>query len=78
MKYRIFCFFSIDVFFSTLSDSSILHRLMLPTVIIGIYGMNFDIPEPKWHYGYLWALSLMAAVTIAMIIYIHIRHKHWL
>lgn len=76
---------SMDAYLSSVSNSmnnvmkvlTVITTIMMPlTVITGIYGMNFDIPELKWHYGYLWALSLMAAVTIAMIIYI--RHKHWL
>jgi len=34
--------------------------LMLPTLIAGIYGMNFDeIPELHWGYGYPIALILM-------------------
>ncbi len=34
--------------------------LMPPTLIAGIYGMNFHIiPELAWTYGYPWALGLM-------------------
>ncbi|WP_438381117.1 magnesium transporter CorA family protein [Asaia sp. BMEF1] len=32
-----------------------------PTLLAGIYGMNFKImPELEWHYGYYYALGLMA------------------
>jgi magnesium transporter len=32
-----------------------------PTVLAGIYGMNFqNMPELSWHYGYFYALGLMA------------------
>ncbi len=33
----------------------------LPTMIAGIYGMNFDnMPELRWHYGYFVVLGVMA------------------
>ncbi|QKE84791.1 magnesium/cobalt transporter CorA [Arthrobacter sp. NEB 688] len=33
----------------------------LPTMIAGIYGMNFDnMPELRWHYGYFVVLAVMA------------------
>jgi magnesium transporter len=36
-----------------------------PTLIAGMYGMNFDtIHEYHWHYGYLWGLSLIALSAI--------------
>jgi len=44
--------------------------LMPLTVITGLYGMNFEhMPELKWRYGYLWALSLMAASFGATMVY---------
>ncbi|MFL5797924.1 MAG: magnesium/cobalt transporter CorA [Actinomycetota bacterium] len=34
--------------------------ILVPTLIAGIYGMNFlNMPELKWHYGYYAALGLM-------------------
>jgi magnesium transporter len=40
---------------------------LVPTLIAGIYGMNFDvIPELKWHYGYPYALGLMALVCLVL------------
>jgi magnesium transporter len=34
----------------------------VPTLIAGVYGMNFDhMPELRWKYGYAMALALMAA-----------------
>ncbi|GAA4503237.1 magnesium/cobalt transporter CorA [Gluconacetobacter tumulicola] len=36
-----------------------------PTLVAGIYGMNFhDIPELNWKYGYWYSLALMAATII--------------
>lgn len=51
--------------------------LMPPTLIAGIYGMNFDVmPELKWLLGYPWALGLMLASAI--IPYWVARKKGWL
>ena len=37
-----------------------------PTLVASIYGMNFEhMPELHWHYGYFYALALMA-VTICL------------
>lgn len=36
-----------------------------PTLVAGIYGMNFhDIPELNWKYGYWYSLALMAATIV--------------
>ena len=36
-----------------------------PTLIAGIYGMNFDyLPELKWHFGYHFALVAMLASAV--------------
>ena len=38
--------------------------VVVPTLIAGIYGMNFDhIPELHWTYGYPFALFVMVAVA---------------
>jgi magnesium transporter len=53
------------------------------TFIAGVYGMNFNtgkshwnMPELNWHYGYLFALGLMAALVVVMLLYF--RKKGWL
>ena len=39
--------------------------LMPPTLIAGIYGMNFEyFPELKWHYGYAISIGIMIASAI--------------
>ncbi|HEX6550404.1 MAG TPA: magnesium/cobalt transporter CorA [Gammaproteobacteria bacterium] len=39
--------------------------LAIPTLIVGIYGMNFvDMPELKWRFGYPLILALMTAIDI--------------
>jgi magnesium transporter len=36
----------------------------VPTLIAGVYGMNFDhMPELHWTYGYPFALFVMVAVA---------------
>ena len=38
--------------------------IVVPTLIAGIYGMNFEhMPELGWTYGYPFALLLMAGVA---------------
>ena len=41
--------------------------LFTPTLIGGIYGMNFDrMPELHWHYGYPFALGLMLVMMLTL------------
>lgn len=30
-----------------------------PTLVAGMYGMNFQMPEYHWHYGYAWGLFVI-------------------
>jgi magnesium transporter len=49
----------------------------VPTMIAGIYGMNFDnMPELHWKYGYLLVLMLMAGACYSM--YRAFRRSGWL
>jgi magnesium transporter len=51
--------------------------LIVPTLIAGIYGMNFDqIPELHWGYGYPFALVVMAVSVVALFTYF--RRKGWI
>jgi magnesium transporter len=51
--------------------------LMPMTVIVGVYGMNFEhMPELKWKWGYPLAVGLMLAVGGSVLVYFW-RHK-WL
>ncbi|WP_433576208.1 CorA family divalent cation transporter [Nocardia brasiliensis] len=48
-----------------------------PTLVAGIYGMNFEgMPELSWTYGYPAALTLM--ITLAASVHIVLRRKGWL
>lgn len=49
---------------------------MVPTLIAGVYGMNFHIPELAQPWGYPFALGLMAgAVVLLLAVY---QRRGWL
>ena len=48
-----------------------------PTLIAGIYGMNFHyFPELSWHYGYAISLALMFASAIGP--YLYFKKRGWI
>lgn len=51
--------------------------VVVPTLIAGIYGMNFQhMPELDWTYGYPFALGLMAAVAAGL--WVLFKKSGWL
>ncbi len=82
----------VDIYLSSVSNrmNEIMKVLtMIATVFIplsfiaGIYGMNFNptvspwnMPELSWRFGYPFALSLMAAVVLIMLVMF--KRKKWL
>lgn len=51
--------------------------LLLPTLIVGLYGQNFvNIPELHWSWGYYYSLGLIAVTTVAQLVYF--TRKGWL
>lgn len=51
--------------------------IMVPTLIAGIYGMNFKyMPEIMWQYGYFLSLGLM--VFSASLIYYFFHKRKWI
>jgi magnesium transporter len=51
--------------------------MMPPTLLVGIYGMNFEfMPELKWRYGYFAVWGAMAAIAGGMLFYFK-RKKWW-
>jgi len=51
--------------------------LLVPTLIAGIYGMNFrNMPELGWRFGYAGALILMGGSALAL--YLMFKKKDWL
>jgi len=50
--------------------------LLLPTFIVGLYGQNFvDIPELRWHLGYLYVWGLIVFTTAFQLWWF--RRKRW-
>ena len=62
---------------------TVISSIFIPlTFIAGVYGMNFDpklspfnMPELEWPFGYLFAICLMLAVAIGMIVFF--KRKKW-
>jgi len=51
--------------------------LVVPTIITGIYGMNFrHMPELHWLLGY--PLTLVLMVVVSALIYLAFRRSGWL
>jgi magnesium transporter len=51
--------------------------ILVPTLIAGIYGMNFrNMPELEWYYGYAFALGLM--VLSGLLLYRAFKKRGWL
>jgi len=56
--------------------------ILIPTLISGIYGMNFssnspwNMPELYWQYGYFFALGFMVLSVVAS--YLFFKKKGWL
>jgi magnesium transporter len=51
--------------------------IAVPTMIAGIYGMNFaNMPELAWSYGYYVSLTVMALASLGL--YIGFRRSGWL
>jgi magnesium transporter len=51
--------------------------LLGSTLVTGVYGMNFEeMPELTWDWGFWWALSLMAFITVAG--YAWFKSRDWL
>ena len=49
----------------------------VPTMIAGIYGMNFEnMPELKWHDGYYMVLGLIALIMIGL--WAGFKRNRWL
>jgi magnesium transporter len=75
---------SVNLSMITLQESETMKRLAayaalvaVPTMIAGIYGMNFQhMPELSWRYGYELALGLMAALDGYL--FYRLRKAKWL
>jgi magnesium transporter len=51
--------------------------IAVPTMVAGIYGMNFDyMPELSWRWGYPVIVGVMAAACFGL--YVAFRRTRWL
>ena len=51
--------------------------ISVPTMVAGIYGMNFDfMPELHWQFGY--PLILMMTAALVLLLYRVFRRNQWL
>ena len=51
--------------------------LIVPTIIAGIYGMNFEyMPELSWIFGY--PLSLLLMLAVSSLLYLRFKRSGWL
>jgi magnesium transporter len=74
----------VDLAMITIGESEVTKRLAayaalvaVPTMIAGIYGMNFEhMPELKWTFGYPLAVGLMAALDVWL--WLRFRKAGWL
>lgn len=75
---------SVNLSMITLQESETMKRLAayaaliaVPTLIAGIYGMNFDyMPELRWRHGYAVAIGVMTAVDSYL--FYRFRKAKWL
>ena len=75
---------SVNLSMITVQESEVTKRLAgyaalvaVPTMIAGIYGMNFDhMPELKWVWGYPLALGIMVAIDAYL--FYRFRKAKWL
>lgn len=75
---------SVNLSMVTLQENETMKRLAayaallaVPTMIAGIYGMNFEhMPELKWHYGY--ALSLLVMTGLDIYLFFRFKRARWL
>ena len=77
---------AVDLYFSMFSTKTneiikfltILSALFLPaTFIAGLYGMNFEfMPELDWQFGYPFALGLILAVVVGLLIFF--KKRRWI
>jgi len=75
---------SVNLSMITLQENETMKRLAayaallaVPTMIAGIYGMNFEhMPELKWRYGY--ALSVLVMAGLDLYLFFRFKRARWL
>ena len=75
----------LDIYLSSVSNRmnavmkvlTIIATLFIPlTFIVGVYGMNLQMPETKWRYSYAVVWCVMLTIAGGMLVYF--RKKKWL
>jgi magnesium transporter len=76
----------LDVYLSVISNRmnevmkvlTIFASIFIPlTFVAGVYGMNFkNMPEIGWHYGYYFALGIMAVMALGLLGFF--KYRKWL
>jgi magnesium transporter len=75
---------SVNLSMITLGEGEVTKKLAayaalvaIPTMIAGIYGMNFkEMPELSWEYGYPMAVGVMTVLDVAL--FLRFRRAGWL
>jgi magnesium transporter len=75
---------SLNLSLITISENEVTKRLAayaalvaVPTMVAGIYGMNFDMmPELRWRWGYPVALATMVAIDVYLVY--RFRKARWM
>jgi len=74
-----------DIYLSSVSNRTndvmmtltVMATLFIPlTFIVGVYGMNFNMPEFHWRWGYVAVWCLMVTVTVCLLAWF--RWRGWL
>ena len=61
---------------TTMKIFTVVTTIFLPlTLIVGWYGMNFQMPEYGWKYGYLFVTAVSLLFILAGIVYF--KKKRW-
>ena len=57
---------------------TIISTIFMPlSFVAGVYGMNFKyMPELSWHFGYPFALTVMASISVSLLVYF--RRNNWI
>jgi magnesium transporter len=75
---------ALEIYLSSMSNRmneimktlTIVSTVILPsTLVVGYYGMNFEMPEFGWKYGHLLVLFFIGIIISGMLIYFN--RKHW-
>jgi magnesium transporter len=75
---------SVNLSLITIQENEVVKRLAaygalvaVPTMIVGVYGMNFDhMPELRWEYGYFAVVGIMALIDAYL--FYRFRKAKWL